>query len=164
VEIVERDVVRLIVRDRDGCVLLLHTHDPTYPELGQWWELPGGGLEAGETWRDAAVRELAEETGILVAPDQLQPATWQRTATFRYRGRRLVNHEVVSAVRLPDPRPPISGTQRIGFEHDDYFAHRWWPVGKIAASAERFYPGRLPRLITPFLNGEQIDEPYEHWS
>jgi 8-oxo-dGTP pyrophosphatase MutT (NUDIX family) len=28
------------------------------------WEIPGGSLEAEETWRDAAHRELFEETGI----------------------------------------------------------------------------------------------------
>ena len=28
------------------------------------WSLPGGGLEAGETHEEAAVREVAEETGI----------------------------------------------------------------------------------------------------
>lgn len=29
-----------------------------------WWEVPGGGVCAGETTRDAAVREVAEEVGL----------------------------------------------------------------------------------------------------
>jgi 8-oxo-dGTP pyrophosphatase MutT (NUDIX family) len=33
--------------------------------------LPGGGLKAGETARQAAVRELAEELALVVEPDQL---------------------------------------------------------------------------------------------
>jgi 8-oxo-dGTP diphosphatase len=32
----------------------------------QQWEVPGGSLEAGESARDAAIRELTEETGIHV--------------------------------------------------------------------------------------------------
>jgi len=30
-----------------------------------WWTLPGGGLDHGEDPRDGAVRELAEETGLV---------------------------------------------------------------------------------------------------
>jgi len=164
VEILERDVVRVVLLDRGGRVLLFHAQDPTYPELGTWWDLPGGGIEPGETWRAAAVRELAEETGIQVAGRQVGEPTWRRTATFRYRGRRLVNHEVVVPVRLPVDEPAVVGDNRVGFEDDDYFAHRWWPVAEVVASTDRFYPGSLPRLIRAFLAGEQIDEPYEHWS
>jgi 8-oxo-dGTP pyrophosphatase MutT (NUDIX family) len=34
------------------------------------WVTPGGGVRAGETLAAAAVRELREETGIVVTPDQ----------------------------------------------------------------------------------------------
>ena len=48
--------IKAIIRDADGRVLLLQEKDNT-------WELPGGGMEHGETPTDALARELAEETG-----------------------------------------------------------------------------------------------------
>ena len=46
---------------RDGQILLIKRGTP--PRLGQW-SLPGGRLEWGETTPVAALRELAEETGV----------------------------------------------------------------------------------------------------
>jgi 8-oxo-dGTP diphosphatase len=43
---------------RDGCVLLIHR--PRYDD----WTLPKGKLEDGESWEEAAVREVEEETGL----------------------------------------------------------------------------------------------------
>jgi 8-oxo-dGTP pyrophosphatase MutT (NUDIX family) len=164
VDVVERDVVRAVVVDVDGHVLLFHTRDPTYPELGAWWELPGGGIEPGETHRDAIVRELAEEAGLVIGPGQVGPPNWRRRATFRYRGQRRVNNEVVVLVRLPAAGPPVDGAARVGFEDEDYFGFRWWPPAELVASGERFYPGALPRLFPSFLAGAEIDEPFERWS
>ncbi len=58
------------VLDHRGWVLMQERDEhATYdPDL---WGLPGGGVEDGEDFRTAAVRELAEETGLSVAPDQL---------------------------------------------------------------------------------------------
>jgi len=161
---VERQVVRLVVLDSAFRVLLFHTHDPTYPELGEWWELPGGGIETDETYAQAAIRELREETGIAATEAQVGAPTWQRHATFRYRGERRLQHEAVVTVHITTEAPPVDGALRVGYEDEDYFAHRWWPVDEIVESAERFYPGRLPDLVSAHLRGEMIDEPYEVWS
>lgn len=162
--LVERQVVRLVVLDTAFQVLLFHTHDPTYPELGEWWELPGGGIEADETYAQAAVRELCEETGIDAIEAQVDAPTWQRHATFRYRGERRLQHEVVVTVHLFTEAPAVDGALRVGYENEDYFAYRWWTVDEIGGSSERFYPGQLPDLINAHLRGETIDEPYEVWS
>lgn len=51
--------VRTVAMDAQGRVMLVrHTY------LHGWW-LPGGGVDRGETCPDAAVRELAEETGLI---------------------------------------------------------------------------------------------------
>jgi 8-oxo-dGTP pyrophosphatase MutT (NUDIX family) len=162
--VVEREVVRLVVLDARAHVLLFHTRDPTYPELGTWWELPGGGVEDGETYLDTAIRELQEETGITAHPAQVGSPTWRRDATFRYRGQRRLQHEQVVTVRLAVPGPAVDVSQRVDFENEDYFGLRWWPITEIVGSGDRFYPGRLQTLLPGFLAGEQIDEPFEVWS
>ncbi|HEX7082850.1 MAG TPA: NUDIX domain-containing protein [Gaiellaceae bacterium] len=162
--IVERSAVRVVLIDGRGDILLFHTRDADWPELGTWWELPGGGLDPGETYVDAAVRELREETGIAVDPAAVGPPAWRRSASFRVRQKRHLQDEVVVAVRLDTPGPDVDGSLRLEYEREDYFGFRWWPVQEIAAAGERFYPGRLPELLGSFLAGDSIDEPFELWS
>lgn len=50
---------------KDDTVLLVRRGRP--PRLGEW-SLPGGAQETGETVFDAAVREIAEETGLSIVP------------------------------------------------------------------------------------------------
>jgi ADP-ribose pyrophosphatase YjhB (NUDIX family) len=50
--------VSAIVPDGDGRILLIRRTDNNY------WSIPGGGLEPGESVRQATVREVMEETGI----------------------------------------------------------------------------------------------------
>ncbi len=60
-------VAAYVVCVRDGSVLLARWISRSGPR----WTLPGGGLDHGEDPRDAAVREVAEETGYDVALDTL---------------------------------------------------------------------------------------------
>ena len=53
-----------IIRRADGQFLLGQRAEGTFYSC--YWEFPGGKVEAGETPRDALVRELAEELGIVV--------------------------------------------------------------------------------------------------
>lgn len=157
----ERHAVRVVLADVSGRVLLFHVRTRDVPS--GWWELPGGGIDSGESYLEAAVREIKEETGLVLDPALIGPPAWRRDSTWRSRGKRRLQHEVVVLARIAADRPVIVDGGRTPEEIEDYVSSRWWAVADITQSQERFYPGRLPELLPRFLAGEDIDEPFEHW-
>ncbi|MFD2079361.1 ADP-ribose pyrophosphatase YjhB, NUDIX family [Actinopolymorpha cephalotaxi] len=60
--------VGAVVRDEEDRLLVVRRGRP--PDAGRW-SLPGGRVEPGESAPSAAVREVAEETGLAVAAGRL---------------------------------------------------------------------------------------------
>ena len=54
-----------LIRDAEGRVLFQQRSD------FDWWGLPGGIVEIGETFSECVVREVREETGLQVCPQRL---------------------------------------------------------------------------------------------
>ncbi len=147
--------------DDDGRILLLDCTDPADPGT-RWWELPGGGIEPGESEPDALVREVLEETGIAVAAGSVGPLQWTQDSTFtwldvrryaRCHGyvARASAQEAQATALTPDERGTILG-------------RRWWTVDEVTAYGGRFFPSTLPALLPRVLAGERIDEPYDEWN
>ena len=79
---VRTDFVQVTLVDPRGRVLMQERdeHAPVWPDM---WCFPGGGLEAGEQPVAGAVRELAEETGVVVAAEDLTDLGQFELATER---------------------------------------------------------------------------------
>lgn len=52
----------------DGLLLIRRGIEPHRGKLA----LPGGYVDWGETWQQAGAREVREETGIIISPDELR--------------------------------------------------------------------------------------------
>jgi 8-oxo-dGTP pyrophosphatase MutT (NUDIX family) len=156
-----RNVVRLVVLDSRERVLLVQARDRSNPAFGTCWELPGGGVEPRESLAEAAIRELREETGLVIS--SVPAPMWERDVIYTYREVRRQHHERICVVRLESEASAIETSGRIGFELEDLGEVRWWSLTELCASTELFYPKSLPTVLPSLLAGERVEEALEIW-
>jgi 8-oxo-dGTP pyrophosphatase MutT (NUDIX family) len=102
----KRRSAKVLLLDPDGRVLLFNDVDPAQPSRTPIWFPVGGGIDQGETVEEAAVREVKEETGLLIS--DLGPVVMTRHVNFTFDGDSYDQHETYYAVQtdafVPDPR------------------------------------------------------------
>jgi len=145
----ERIAARVLVIDPDGHVLLFRGFDPGRPELGSYWFTPGGGLDDGESFEDAARRELREETGLVV--DDVGPPLFEQRIEFRFEDDHFAQTEHFFCVRTE--RFVIDDTEWTDIEQRSVVEHRWWSAAELAAATERVYPEDLADRIARITAG-----------
>ncbi|MGW7423775.1 NUDIX hydrolase [Streptomyces sp. NPDC054813] len=145
-----RKVARVVLLDPDDRILLLHGHEPDDP-ADDWWFTPGGGLEGDETREQAALRELAEETGITDV--ELGPLLWRRMCSFPFAGRRWDQDEWYYLARTAhtfEVMPEASALTEL--ERRSVVGARWWTCRELTRAHETVYPTRLAELFRRLLD------------
>jgi ADP-ribose pyrophosphatase YjhB (NUDIX family) len=139
-ERIPRPAARLVILDPDGAVYL-QLHDDV--EIGLHWAPPGGGIEAGETEIEAAVRETAEEVGWTDVKVGRVLCRWEHDYTRE--GVPVRQSETIFLAEGPrrDPEGDLTESHKL----DGILATRWWTPGALAESKALFWPPNLPDLL-----------------
>lgn len=142
-----RKVARVVLLDPADRILLLHGFEPAHP-ADTWWFTPGGGLEGTESREEAALRELAEETGITQV--ELGPVLWRRYCSFPFDGRRWEQDEWYFLARTDQTATEMGGLTEL--ERRSVTGARWWTSGELLSARETVYPTRLAELLRTLLD------------
>jgi 8-oxo-dGTP pyrophosphatase MutT (NUDIX family) len=132
------------VIDGDGRVLLFRGCDPAR-RSHRYWFTPGGGVDPGESPAEAGVRELAEETGLRVPPEELGRPVWHDVTTFPFDGQWYRQEQQFFAVRVGTWQVDTAGFNKI--ERDYIDGYRWWSVDELESTGERIYPPELAEVV-----------------
>jgi 8-oxo-dGTP pyrophosphatase MutT (NUDIX family) len=139
-----RVAARVLLVDGDGCVLLFRGTDPAVPGQ-QYWFTPGGGLDQGESFADAAAREIAEETGLTVDSSAVGDPVHEDVTCFSFDGvsyRQEQRFFLVHAERFE-----VSTAGFDTYEADSIDKHHWWSVAELERTDDVYYPTDLVAVL-----------------
>jgi 8-oxo-dGTP pyrophosphatase MutT (NUDIX family) len=160
----KRPAARVMVLDPDDRLLMLQIHDPAAvnglnPIPTDFWLLVGGGVDPGETYEEAAAREVFEETGI--AEVEIGRCVWthDKLVADPAGGVMLVIGRVFLGRVGRGAQVHFGGHEPL--EASTIVGYRWFTRQEILdrEATETFLPPGLGELFGIVLAGSDGDEP-----
>jgi ADP-ribose pyrophosphatase YjhB (NUDIX family) len=149
----ERLTARVLLLDAQDRILMMKGRLPSDPDAPGAWFTVGGGVEAGETLEEAALREIREETGFTDVA--LGPLLWQSEVIRHDRkGRPVLIKEAFRLARCAGGEPSRVGWQAL--EHEFVDDIRWWTPEDLAACPEPVFPPDLAARLAQALAASPI--------
>ena len=137
---------RVLLFDERGSILLFLTTAPDTSGFARW-VTPGGGVDPGETHAEAAIRELSEETGLVIT-DPGYPV-WHFDFEVEWNN---ADHDtghaeyyVVHTDRFDPSSEGWTDDEKI-----DTLDSRWWSLDQLQSTTEPFEPAKLIELVSKF--------------
>lgn len=152
-----RRAMRVLLVDDQDRVLLFRDSDPGILPLPTFWITTGGGVDPGETDLQAAVREVAEETGLAITePDLLGPLA-TRVVVHGYSDVVTTQDEVFWFVRCAAFEVSTAGHTED--ELATMTSHHWWTRAELADTDEDIWPRDLVAVWDQVGPGDTVRTP-----
>jgi 8-oxo-dGTP pyrophosphatase MutT (NUDIX family) len=159
-----RKAVRVVLLNDADELLFMCIDDPSIRSIGReyrgrFWTLIGGEIEPDETIRDAAEREVFEETGLTREDVEFGPQVWFGELDLVLYGKPThirqefvvarTRHRHVSLAHLTDAEKKV--VKQVS----------WFSLDRIINSGEVVHPVRLPEYLPEIIAGKYPEKPVE---
>ncbi len=162
-----RNSVKVLLINEENNLLLMRQDNPGIKSqdgsyAGAFWSLIGGKIEEGESREEAACREIYEETGLKVMPDQVSLPVWYGSVNLNMNGKLTHLYQQLVIVRLTGSSETT--LENLTAEEAEFVNDlKWFSLDEIEHTSEIIYPIILKDLLRQVVSNQYLIQNHPIW-